>query len=138
MKYSPHRALIVLSALTFTTPLSAGCSVIAPARPPVVQAQQVRTPPPELLTLNPDGTLKYPCPRAALPVETVDPATGRATAADGEMARFGVESDGFVGVCEGRVILGAVALAEGEARRAAAQEALRPRTLWERVTPWRD
>lgn len=104
----------------------------------MVQAQQVRTPPPELLRLNPDGTLVYPCPRSALPVETVDPATGRVTTAAGELARFGQESDGFVGVCEGRVLLGAHALANAEAAREAAQEELRPRTLWERLTPWRE
>lgn len=103
-----------------------------------VQAQQVSTPPPELLALNADGTLKYPCPRSALPVEYVDPATGQVTTSVGELARFGQESDGFVGVCEGRVLLGANALVNGELARAQAQEALRPRTLWERLTPWRD
>lgn len=100
----------------------------------MVQAQQTQTPPPELLRLNPDGTLVYPCPRAALPVESMDPASGRPTIAAGEGLRFGMESDAFVGVCEGRVILGAVALAEGERRRAQVQEQLRPRTLWERLT----
>lgn len=138
MTFSLRRGLIALSVLTLTLPACAACGLIAPARPPVVQAQQVQTPPPELLALNPDGTLKYPCPRAALPVETVDPASGRVTAAAGEWVRFGVESDGFVGVCEGRVILGAVALAEGEARRQQATEQLRPRTWLERLTPWRE
>jgi hypothetical protein len=104
----------------------------------VVVTAQVRTPPPELLTLNPDGTLKHPCPRAALPVEYVDPATGQVTTSLGELARFGQESDGFVGVCEGRVLLGAHALANGEAARAQATEQLRPRTWLERLTPWRE
>lgn len=104
----------------------------------MVQAQQVATPPPELLTLNPDGTLKYRCPRAALPVESLDPATGLPTTAAGELARFGMESDGFVGVCEGRVLLGATAWQNAEQARAQATEALRPRTVWERLTPWRD
>lgn len=138
MKYSLRRGLTALSVLTFTTLGCAACALIAPARPPVVQAQQVQTPPPELLRLNPDGTLAHPCPRAALPVETVDPVSGRTTAAAGEWVRFGAESDGFVGVCEGRVILGAVALAEGERIRARVQEDLRPRTWLERLTPWRE
>lgn len=73
-----------------------------------------------------------------MPVESLDPATGRPTTAAGELARFGVESDGFVTVCERRVLLGAQALAAGEAARSQAAEELRPRTWWERVTPWRE
>ena len=104
----------------------------------MVIAEQVRTPPPELLRLTEDGQLVHRCPRAALPVEYVDPATGRVTTSAGEMSRFAQESDGFVGVCEGRVLLGAVALANGELARAAAERALAPRSLWQRLTPWRD
>ena len=104
----------------------------------MVIAPQVRTPPPELLRLTEDGQLVHPCPRAALPVEYVDPATGRPTTSIGELARFGQESDGFVGVCEGRVLLGAHALANGELARDAAERALAPRTLLQRLTPWRD
>jgi hypothetical protein len=73
-----------------------------------------------------------------MPVESIDPATGRPTTASGELARFGMESDGFVGVCEARVLLGAQALVRGEEARRQAAEELRPRTWWERVTPWRE
>lgn len=104
----------------------------------VVQAGQVKAPPPELLTLNPDGSLKYPCPRAALPVVVVDPATGRPTTTAAESARFGVESDAFVGVCEGRVRLGAVALQTAADLAQQTEERLTRRTLWQRLTPWRD
>lgn len=141
MRFKPHRGLALLSVLTFTTPWLTACGGIGsllagPQARPVVQAQQVQTPPPELLTLNPDGSLKYPCPRAAPPVQYTDPATGRPTTSGGEVVRFGVESDAFVGVCERRVVLGAQALVIGEQLRERVQEDLRPRTWLERLTPW--
>lgn len=132
--------LALWSALTCTALLLTACGGTGLFSNPrlVVIAEQVRTPPPELLRLTEDGKLVHPCPRAALPVEYVDPATGRATTSAGELARFGQESDGFVGVCEGRVLLGAHALANGELARNAAERALAPRSWWQRLTPWRD
>lgn len=138
MKFSPLPALKRLSVLTCTAVCVTGCAVIG-AKPPPVNARQVECPPPELLKLDPvTGKLVYPCPRAAPPATYVDPATGRETTSVGELGRFGQESDAFVTVCEGRVTLGAFSLANCERQRQAAEDKLRPRTLWERLTPWKE
>lgn len=101
-------------------------------------AAQVTAETPELLKRNDDGTLKHPCPRAALPVQYVDAATGRPTTSWGEALRFGQESDAFISVCESRVALGGFTIDTIRAQALAAQQALTKRSWWQRVTPWRE
>lgn len=135
MKSSHHRTPGPWLALTFTALLLTACN--GTARPAVI-APQVQTPVPELLRLTEDGRLVYPCPRSDPPLETVDTATGRPTTSVGELGRFGLESDGFVTICEGRVLLGAKTLAEANRARAEVEAQLTRRTLWQRLTPWRE
>lgn len=105
-------------------------------------ARQVRCQIPELLQTvrDPDTgetKLKYPCPRATPLVTVVNPE-GRTTVPVGELGRFGVESDAFISVCEGRVLLSVTALETCNIAREQVQEDLRPRTWVERLTPWKD
>ncbi|WCS66511.1 hypothetical protein TMCBR2_gp026 [Caulobacter phage TMCBR2] len=73
-----------------------------------------------------------------MPVNYLDPETGRPTTSVGELERFGQESDAFISVCEGRVALADFTLDQLRAEQAAAQKALEGRSLWQRLTPWRE
>jgi hypothetical protein len=71
-------------------------------------------------------------------VKILDPVTRRWTTSVGELERFGQESDSFITVCEGRVALADFTLDTLRAAQAAVERELRERSIWERLTPWKE